>query len=80
MTFKPEDHSRVSLTISDWVKILIFLGIQSVAILGGVVSLCERIASLETRVMDREQSLSELRHDVNDLRRELQAQRGFGRD
>jgi hypothetical protein len=64
---------RVSLSVSDWVKISLFFAVQIVATVGSMIEVRERLRAVETRTEDRQQQLEELRHDVSELRRDMLA-------
>lgn len=63
--------SRVSLSTSDWLKVLAFLVVQSIALIGVGVDMRERLVIVETRLATRDDTLRDLRAEMAELRNEL---------
>jgi hypothetical protein len=63
--------NQVSLSASDWLKVLIFLLVQTAALIGVGVDMRERLVVVETRLKSRDDSFSELRTEMSELRKQL---------
>ena len=63
--------SRVSLSTSDWLKVLAFLVAQSIALIGVGVDMRERLVIVETRLATRDDTLRDLRAEMAELRNEI---------
>jgi hypothetical protein len=63
--------SRVSLSTSDWLKVLAFLVVQSIALIGVGVDMRERLVIVETRLSTRDDTLRDLRSEMAELRNEI---------
>ena len=63
--------TRVSLSPGDWIKVVTFLLVQSAALIGVGVDMRERLVVVETRLSARDEVLSELRLEINELRKEM---------
>jgi hypothetical protein len=63
--------NRVSLSSGDWLKVVLFILVQSAALIGVGVDMRERLAVVETQLKNREQGFAELREEINELRQEL---------
>jgi hypothetical protein len=63
--------NRVSLSPGDWIKIILFVLVQSAALIGVGIDMRERLVVVETRLKNREEGLAELREDIIELRNEL---------
>ena len=66
---------RVSLSPGDWIKVVTFLIVQSAALIGVGVDMRERLVVVETRLSARDEVLSELRAEINEVRKEMGRQR-----
>ncbi len=62
---------RVSLTPSEWLKLIMFLLVQSIALIGVGVDMRERLAIVETRLKGQDESLADVRAELAELRREF---------
>ncbi len=62
---------RVSLSPGDWIKVVTFLIVQSAALIGVGVDMRERLVVVETRLSARDEVLSELRAEINEVRKEM---------
>jgi hypothetical protein len=71
--------NRVSLSPGDWIKVLTFLAVQTVALIGVGVDMRERLVVVETRLAVRDDNLRELRTELGDLRNEIAELRKSGR-
>jgi hypothetical protein len=67
---------RVSLSASDWIKVGMFLLVQSAALIGVGMEMRERLAVVETQLKNRDESFNELRLEINELRKELAQRKG----
>ena len=63
--------NRVSLSPGDWIKIILFMLVQSAALISVGVDMRERLAVVETQLKAREEGLAELRQDIIELRNEM---------
>jgi hypothetical protein len=63
--------SRVSLSTSDWLKVLAFLAVQTAALIGVGVDMRERLVIVETRLATRDDTLRDLRAEMAELRSEI---------
>jgi hypothetical protein len=63
--------NRVSLSAGDWIKIILFVLVQSAALISVGIDMRERLAVVETQLKNREEGLAELRQDIIELRNEL---------
>ncbi|HEX3997139.1 MAG TPA: hypothetical protein VHX65_01145 [Pirellulales bacterium] len=63
--------NRVSLSAGDWIKIILFMLVQSTALIGVGIDMRERLAVVETQLKNREEGLTELREDIIELRNEM---------
>lgn len=63
--------SRVSLSTSDWLKVLAFLVVQSIALIGVGIDMRERLVIVETRLSTRDDTLRDLRAEMAELRNEI---------
>jgi hypothetical protein len=63
--------SRVSLSTSDWLKVLAFLVVQSIALIGVGIDMRERLVIVETRLATRDDTLRDLRSEMAELRNEM---------
>lgn len=63
--------NRVSLSPGDWIKIILFMLVQSAALISVGVDMRERLAVVESQLRNREEGLAELREDVIELRNEM---------
>ena len=62
---------RVTLSPGDWIKVVSFLVVQSAALIGIGMDMRERLAIVETQLKSREEGVTELRLEFNELRKEL---------
>jgi hypothetical protein len=63
--------TRVSLSPGDWIKVVLFMLVQSAALIGVGVDMRERLVVVETQLKNREEGFAELREDINELRKEM---------
>jgi hypothetical protein len=63
--------NRVSLSTSDWLKVLAFLAVQTAALIGVGVDMRERLVIVETRLATRDDTLRDLRAEMAELRSEI---------
>ncbi len=63
--------NRVSLTPGDWLKVVMFLVVQSAALIGVGVDMRERLVIVETRLQAHDDSFADLRGDVAEMRKEI---------
>ena len=63
--------NRVSLSPGDWLKVVMFLIVQSAALIGVGVDIRERLVIVETRLQARDDSFAELRSEVAEMRKEI---------
>ncbi len=63
--------NRVSLSAGDWIKIILFVLVQSAALIGVGIDMRERLAVVESQLKNREEGFVELRADIVELRNEL---------
>ncbi len=63
--------SRVSLSTSDWLKVLAFVVVQSIALIGVGIDMRERLVIVETRLSTRDDTLRDLRAEMAELRNEI---------
>lgn len=63
--------NRVSLSAGDWIKIILFVLVQSAALIGVGIDMRERLAVVESQLKNREEGFTELREDIVELRNEL---------
>jgi hypothetical protein len=63
--------NRVSLSTSDWLKVLAFLAVQTAALIGVGVDMRERLVIVETRLAIRDDTLRDLRAEMAELRSQI---------
>lgn len=63
--------NRVSLSPGDWIKVVLFMLVQSAALIGVGVDMLERLVVVETQLKNREEGFAELRQEINELRKEM---------
>jgi hypothetical protein len=63
--------NRVSLSSGDWIKVVLFMLVQSAALISVGVDMRERLAVVETQLKNREEGFAELREEINELRKEM---------
>ncbi|HKD36504.1 MAG TPA: hypothetical protein VKB78_06875 [Pirellulales bacterium] len=62
---------RVSLSTSDWLKVLAFLAVQTIALIGVGIDMRERLVIVETRLATRDDTLHDLKAELAELRNEI---------
>jgi hypothetical protein len=67
--------NRVSLSPGDWIKVVLFMLVQSAALISVGVDMRERLVVVETQLKNREDGFFELREEINELRKEMAALR-----
>jgi hypothetical protein len=63
--------SRVTLSTSDWFKVIAFIAVQTAALIGVGIDMRERLVIVETRLATRDDTLRDLRAEMAELRNEL---------
>ncbi len=67
---RPPESNRVSLAASDWVRLGIFLLVQTIATVGIGIDMRERLRVVETRLEDRDKVLDEMRAELRLVQRD----------
>ena len=67
--------NRVSLSPGDWIKVILFMLVQSAALISVGVDMRERLVVVETQLKNRDEGIVELREEIIELRKEMIALR-----
>ena len=63
--------NRVSLSPGDWIKVVLFMLVQSAALISVGVDMRERLVVVETQLKNRDEGVPELREEIIELRKEM---------
>jgi len=63
--------NRVSLSPGDWIKVILFMLVQSAALISVGVDMRERLVVVETQLKNRDEGVAELREEIIELRKEM---------
>lgn len=63
--------NRVSLSSGDWIKVILFMLVQSAALISVGVDMRERLVVVETQLKNRDEGVAELREEIIELRKEM---------
>lgn len=67
--------SHVSLSAGDWIKVVLFMLVQSAALISVGVDMRERLVVVETQLKNRDEGIAEVREEMIELRKETIALR-----
>jgi hypothetical protein len=63
--------THVSLSPGDWIKVVLFMLVQSAALISVGVDMRERLVVVETQLKNRDEGVAELREEIIELRKEM---------
>jgi hypothetical protein len=63
--------NHVSLSAGDWIKVVLFMLVQSAALISVGVDMRERLVVVETQLKNRDEGIGELREEIIELRKEM---------